>query len=232
MPHVLMHDWRDPDPGRAQFPDQGDGPLEFGPFGGSGMSAGPWYRVHLVDREPTRFGKQGLFRFDAPPEHSAEFQTCYVGCTPAAAFLETLGGIRPLPERLVNERMITKLFPGGQVKIANFTDDRVIERLGLHFDPYVGDYVHVGLDRPSLIYTATQQLARHLWCSGFQGIQYFTSHQQRPEEMSIALFSRPNLDLGDLDIKAGESEPINESLLREVQRRFGIEVFPGGPLPW
>ena len=86
------------------------------------MSAGSWYRVHLADSDPMCFEKQGLSRFDAP---QGEFKTYYVGCSPAAAFLEALGGIRPLPEHLVNERVITELSPGSSVlNVADFTDRR------------------------------------------------------------------------------------------------------------
>jgi RES domain len=193
------------------------------------MSAGPWYRVHLANRDPMRFETQGLFRFDSPDD---AFETCYLGCTPAAAFLETLGGIRPLPERLVNERAITQLSPGAPVAdIADFTDHRFIEDLGLYFDPDVGDYVRADLDRPNLADTFTRRLAASLWRAGYKGLQYFTSHQQRPEEVSIALFFLEDYFF-DLGIKASEPEPIDDALLSEMRRRFDIGAFPTDPLPW
>jgi hypothetical protein len=182
----------------------------------------------MAGQPPTRFERQGLFRFDAP---GGEFKTYYFGCTPAAAFLETLGGIRPLPQHLVNERVITELSPGSSIMaIADFTDYRVLADFDLHFDPYIGDYVRVDMDRPSLPYTFTQRLAVSLWRSGFQGIQYFTSHQPRAEEVSIALFAPK--DFHDLDIKARDPEPIGKKFLSGMQRHFGVEVLPADPLPW
>lgn len=192
------------------------------------MSAGSWYRVHLADSDPMCFEKQGLSRFDAP---QGEFKTYYVGCSPAAAFLEALGGIRPLPEHLVNERVITELSPGSSVlNVADFTDRRVLAEFDVRFDRYVGDYVRGGLDRPNLPYKFTQRLAAEVWHSGFQGIQYFTGHQPRPGEVSIAWFIGGAFD--DLDIKAGESEPMGDAFLSEMRRRFDIEVFPTEPLRW
>lgn len=176
-----------------------------------------------------RFETQGLFRFDSP---DGEFRTCYLGCTPAAAFLETLGGIRPLPERLVNERAITQLSPGAPVVgIADLTDHWFIQNLGLYFDSDIGDYVSADLDRPNLADTFTRKLAGSLWNAGYKGLQYFTSHQQRPEEISIALFFRED-EFFDLGIKASEPESIDDVLLSEMRRRFDIGAFPTDPLPW
>ena len=124
-------------------------------------SHGPWYRMHLLHKDPVKFERQSLFRFDGPPEGFNEFETCYVGCSQSAAFLETLGALQPLPERLINERVITEVeHPGDLVPLADLTDDRVLRRLGLYYDPYVRDYVTDDMDRPGLNYSFTQNLAR------------------------------------------------------------------------
>jgi hypothetical protein len=189
-------------------------------------TTGPWYWMHKRDIEYLNFKNQGIFRFDLPGYSDPTF---YLGCTKAAAFLETLGGIRPLPERLINERELTRLRPQVPWRIADFCDESLLTSLGISYEPYIGDYVSFYMDRPCLDYRYTQALAAMLRAEGYQGIRYFTSHQKEPAEMSIALF-----DPGELDVllKAAEPEPINFALLSDMYRRFDIEILPDDPVPW
>lgn len=187
--------------------------------------------MHLLNKDPVKFERQSLFRFDAPPEGFQEFETCYVGCSPEAAFLETLGALQPLPEGLINERVITEVeHPGEQVPLADLTDDRALRYLGLYFDPYVRDYVTDDMDRPGLDYSFTQNLARELWRCGYKGAQYFTSRQRQPVERSAVLFAEAGH--GHDEFKGGAPRPVPSTLLSKMQEQFGIEILPSDILLW
>jgi hypothetical protein len=190
-------------------------------------TSGPWYWMHRRDTEFPNLENQGIFRFDLPGSYGDA--TFYVGCTKAAAFLETLGGIRPIPERLIDERQLTRLRPQVPWHIADFCDEKVLNSLGISYEPYIGDYISFYMDRPCLDYRYTQALASRLRANGYHGIRYLTSHQRRPTEMSIALF-----DQGELDVllKAAEPEPMDVMFLSDMCQRFDIEILPDDPIPW
>lgn len=191
---------------------------------------GPWYRMHMSDKEPLKFEDHGLFRFDSPLESGKEFETCYVGCTPEAAFLETLGGLRPLPERLIDERVITEIErPEGPLPLADLTDRHTLRCLRLDYDPYVRDYVAYRTDRPGLDYEFTQNLASELWHCGSRGVLYFTANQSMPSQTSVALFAEPGSGVNEF--KAGASAPVPSVLLSEMES-FGVEVLPADTILW
>jgi hypothetical protein len=51
-------------------------------------TAGPFYRIHLLEYSPLFFGRTGRYRFDAP---GGEFGVLYAGRDAHCAFIETLG---------------------------------------------------------------------------------------------------------------------------------------------
>jgi hypothetical protein len=194
---------------------------------------GPWHRMHMVHKDPVKFEDRGLFRFDSPSDGGKQFETLYVGITPAAAFLETLGGLRPLPERLINERTITEIErPEGPLRLADLTDLVTLRLLGLEYDPYVRDYVSRHTDCPGLDYGFTQKLASDLWHDGCRGVLYFTANQDQfiPSEKSAALFAEP--EFGVNEFKASASVPVRSDLLSTMQRSFGIEILPADTILW
>jgi hypothetical protein len=199
-------------------------------------SSGPWYRAHIINRDPQIIGEQGLFRFDPPlgEDYSTgpkgKFETYYAGCTREAAFLDALGGIQPLPEHLVTERRITDLTAGTTIPIADLTGLRIMDVLGYDRDLFIDAYSRSDWDRPNLNYRLTRILAAALWDVGFEGVQYYADHQPYPEERSVALFFEADSRYAPL--KAGQPEPIDSGLLSELRHRFGIEVLPSDPLPW
>jgi hypothetical protein len=79
------------------------------------------HRVHRRDRQAENFENRGIFRFDPPIDRREEFGTLYASTSPAGALFEALGSIRPLPEHLVRERVITRLLVGDPFVIADLT---------------------------------------------------------------------------------------------------------------
>jgi len=185
------------------------------------VDPGPLYRMHRRDHQAASFGNRSIFRFDPPVHRRNDFGTFYAATSPAGAFLETLGSIRPVPEHLIRERVITNLIVEHDFLIADLTHESVIRGYG--------DLSASGDFR------FTQDFAAMLWDAGFAGLQYFPSHHQRSGEFAVALLAEPGVQ-DDL-FKTGDPEPIRPWLLHEVKSRFDIDVFDAdkldhGLLPW
>ena len=184
------------------------------------------HRIHRADSEAAYFGNRGLYRFD-PPRHMRDaYGTCYLATSPVGAFLETLGGIRPLPEHLINERVISELVPQDHVTIADLTAEQIVGDFGIFGDLSASEDYHL-----------SQEWGSALWQAGFNGVFYYASHDPAFRQRSIALFGPPGVhpDLLRYLKDDGQPEPISSSLLSEMRRSFGIEVIPAAPLdtlPW
>ena len=145
-----------------------------------------------------------------------EFGTLYASTSPAGALFEALGSIRPLPEHLVRERVITRLLVGGQFAIADLTVEYATSIYG-----------HLAATRD---FALTQDFAAALWDADFMGVKYLPLYRRRPGEFSMALFAPPGMH--DELLKSDDPEPISTWLLNEIKERFDIDVIDSGPLPW
>jgi hypothetical protein len=174
------------------------------------------HRVHRRDRQAENFENRGIFRFDPPIDRREEFGTLYASTSPAGALFEALGSIRPLPEHLVRERVITRLLVGDPFVIADLT-----------VEDATSIYGRLAETRD---FALTQDFAAALWDADFMGVKYLPSYRRRPGEFSVALFAPPGME--DKLLKSDEPEPISKLLLNEIKERFDIDVIDSGPLPW
>jgi hypothetical protein len=196
-------------------------PVELGDF--PWLNIGPdrvFYRLHRAEFEPGYFCNDGYCRFD-PPRHSrVEYGTCYVATSPVGAFLETLGRIRPLPEGVVRDRVVSEVAPEVPVRVADLTHPSVVGRFGI-----AGD-VSVGSD-----YGLPQAWGAALIQAGFAGVMYTARHDPTFTETSVAFFGPPGEQPGRLRrVKDTESGPVGDELAAHMQERFGIVVVPTMPL--
>lgn len=196
---------------------------EFPPFGRSGLQGlpraidpGPLYKVHRRGRKAACFGNQSIFRFDPPVHRRDDFGALYAATSPASAFLETLGSIRPLPKHLIMERVITNLLVSHPFEIVDFTVASMIRAFGELL--------------ASKDFELTQNWAAALWDAGFTGIQYLPSYHSRRDETVVVLWAPPGVH-EDL-LKSDDPEQIGASLLNDVKSRFDIDVLDSGSLPW
>lgn len=196
-----------------------------------------YFRVHLAVNDARFFGMTGLNRWDDPRGSDGEFGTCYLAQSQVGAFLETLGGFRPLPQELVDERQMSELQLHYGGRVADVTHESVVGEYGIFGD--------LSADSGRKL---TQQWALALWRAGFGGVQYLAHHHPGFSERAIALFGRPGVHSPDgfaLDETGGDGfwqleypkpepdggpEPISDHLLSEMERRFRIQCVPSTPL--
>jgi hypothetical protein len=174
------------------------------------------YRVHRANLDPAYFSNSGDGRFD-PPRHSrAEYGTCYVSASADGAFLEALGRIRPLPDYVVRERVISEVSPTKSMIIADLTDSTVIGAFG------IGGDVSVGAE-----YSLPQAWSAAFRSAGFEGIRYTARHDPTFCERSLALFGPPGEQPAILQPRKDTTpEPIGDDFLQHIQDRFAITVVP------
>ena len=177
-----------------------------------------FFRVHLAEHEPTCFGNRSLYRFDPPKRRQPDFGTCYMAKSREGAFLDALGGIRPLPEHLVNQRVISEIHVVDDFRIADLTDKTLARTFGIHGDLFAGEN-----------HQLTQEWAAALWDAGYRGVQYTARHDVAFTELSVALFAQPGV-WPDM-FKSEEPEPIDVALLTTMAS-YGIEVIPDAPILW
>lgn len=175
-------------------------------------SSSLYYKVHLNGTEAVKFGNESLYNFDPPPARQRDFSTCHMATSCEGAFLETLGGIRPLSNRHVDARVITEMQVPEGLRIADFT--RITfgaMRMMLEDAP------------PSLSdFSVTQWLAAELFDAGYNGVQYTPSSSWLSYSV-VALWSGPGE--GSSMLKSGACQPIPRSVLGTLTEMKAIEVL-------
>jgi hypothetical protein len=172
---------------------------------------GPYYRIHLVGEEAAKFENSGLYRFDPPPRRREDFGTCYMAASPEGAFLQTLGGIRPLSERHVDERVLAEMSGPSGLQIADFVDEPSVT--------VSSTWIYTSMLDD---YSVSQRWAEMLHDSGFDGVQYLAGHYPH-QYRAIALWSAPGTGMGLL--KADREEPIPCWLIDQLEESSAIELL-------
>lgn len=166
----------------------------------------PLWRIHRRDRAPFWFGSDGSGRFDLPPPGG----TCYAAEEPLGAFVETFraaGGVGPGDLAAVR---LARLRTPRPVRLADTTVARA-RRFGITLE--------IGATPD---YELTQAWARALAGARFGGVRYRVRHDPSARLVAVALFG----DAGARDWPA-ESEALDDLLVTEAGRRFGILVGRG-----
>lgn len=165
------------------------------------------WRIHLKEHEPWWFYSDLECRFDLP----APSGTCYLAEDPLGSFVEVFTDVTLVAEADVDERKLAALHAPRSFKLADCTDERS-RGFGC-----TGE-IHTTVD-----YELTQEWARAFIDAGFEGVRYLVRHDPAQRRVGIALFG----SAGEAeDWPKPRTEEINQGLLRDVARRFGIHVLP------
>jgi hypothetical protein len=176
---------------------------------------GPYYKVHFDGTEAASFGNSSLYPFDPPAHRQRDFGTCYMTTSREGAFLETLGGIRPLSQRHVDARVITEMYTPEGLRIADPTTDWRYSGISMLEYKWSDTWGAMPL---------AQRWAELLYDAGFNGVQYVASRRRDwPEYAVVALWSEPGVD--SAVVKSGEDLPIPHSILEEMTTSKIIEIL-------
>lgn len=165
------------------------------------------WRIHRRENPPWWFCADLQCRFDL----SAPQGTCYVAEEPLGAFVEVFTDVTLVAEEDIERRRLSAVHVPRTLRLADCTDaaSRTFGCTG---------EIHTTVD-----YDLTQRWARAFSLASFDGIRYLVRHDPAQRRAGVALFG-----------KAGEAEDwpdpetqlIDEDLLMEAARRFGIRVLP------
>lgn len=165
------------------------------------------WRIHLKDNGPWWFCSDLECRFDL----RVPAGTCYVAEEPLGSFVEVFTDVTLVAEEDVEKRRLSAIHVPTTLRLADCTDAGA-RRFGS-----TGE-IHTTVD-----YDLTQRWAQALAASGFDGIRYLVRHDPAQQRVGLALF-------GNAGEATGWPEPtteeIDEDLLLDAARRFGIQVLP------
>jgi hypothetical protein len=162
-------------------------------------------RIHRRAHAPWWHCRDGSGRFDLVGH--GELGTCYLAEDELASFVEVFRDFNPIPRHLIEERAISSLILGRDIRLADCTS-RQSRRFG------VTAAIHSGTD-----YGLTQKWAAAFAQDQFGGIRYFISHDPSQRLVGIALFGRSNSESGSM-------RPIPEEVLLAAEREFGLRTLP------
>ncbi|HDL41806.1 MAG TPA: RES domain-containing protein, partial [Actinobacteria bacterium] len=166
-----------------------------------------FYRCSQTSNGPWWFSSSGDGRFDL----RAPRGTCYLATDPIVAVREALGpteGRRIVTSRWFEQRSVRLLRLPRAVRVASVVEPAA-SRHG------------VTLEINTVIpYTVPQAWAEAFDVAGFGGVAYLLRHSASPER-GIALFSAAG---ERTSWRRGIASPLAPSIVRALERRFGIEV--------
>jgi RES domain len=130
--------------------------------------------------------------------------------TAVGAFIEVFRTDTVVPDAEVEARLLATLSAPKRSKLADCTASRA-RQFG------VTGAIHTQPD-----YELTRAWAKAFAAAGFAGIRYRLSHDPSQQEVGVALFG----PAGESELPVRASDPIDESIVEEVQSRFGLIVAP------
>jgi len=165
------------------------------------------WRIHLKDNGPWWFCSDLECRFDL----QAPQGTCYVAEEPLGSFVEVFTDVTLVADEDIERRRLSALHVPRTLRLADCTQ-AASRSFGC-----TGE-IHTTID-----YELTQRWARALAAAGFDGIRYLVRHDPAQRRVGLALFG----ETGEAaDWPDPRTEEIDEDLLLDAARRFGIRVLP------
>ncbi|MFJ3301417.1 RES family NAD+ phosphorylase [Streptomyces bacillaris] len=174
------------------------------------------FRSHHSHFGPLHYCTCGHCRFDPPRNMRTEYGCCCTADTPEVAVLEHLAGARTVPTTWAASRRISEVTARRPHRVADITHEHV-GSWG------IGAEIQVGMHRPQ-----TQSWGRAFRKAGFEGILHKSRRANATDASCVAFFGLPG-EHDDL-LRCQPPELIDWTLLRAVERRFGIQCFPPTPL--
>lgn len=165
------------------------------------------YRIHNIDLGAWWFSSGAKTRFDLGGHKN--LGTCYVAAEAAGCFLEVFHNFKVVPEPEILLRRLSVLKLPVSFRLADCTAERC-RGFG------VTGEIHASKD-----YDLTQGWARALADAGFDGICHWLRTDPGKSQVGYALFHKS----GDPEWKTPPSSLIPDTLLAEVEERYGIRVW-------
>ena len=158
----------------------------------------------------------GYCRFDPPKNMRTEYGCCCTADTPEVALLEHLAGTKTVSTTWAADRRISEVTARRPHQIADIADT--------HLGAWgIGAEIQVGTNRRQ-----TQSWGRAFRKAGFEGIRHRSRQANATEPSCVAFFGLPG-ERDDL-LSCQRPSPIGWTLLRKVERKYGIQCFPPAPL--
>ncbi len=153
------------------------------------------------------FSRSGAGRFDLVA--SADLGSCYFAERPEGCVLEVFRSFtRSIPKGELDSRRLLRFELLQDVRVADCTAERA--RL----------WGITGEIHSTPVYEDTHAWADAFARAGFQGIRYLLRHDPAQHLAGVVLFGPAGSPVNLPDISG---EPIDEKVLDEIQRRFGIQ---------
>jgi RES domain len=165
------------------------------------------WRIHRRENPAWWFCADLECRFDLLPPNG----TCYVAEAPLGAFVEVFTDVTLVADEDIERRRLSSLHVPRNLRLADCTD------------PASRGFGCTGEIHTTIDYDLTQRWARALAAAGFDGIRYLVRHDPAQRMVGIALFGEGGEAKGRPEPETGR---IDERLLVQVARRFGIRVLP------
>ncbi len=181
------------------------------------------FRIHQAEHHPAFFDTSRHGRFNPHEALTSQFGTLYVGTSPAAAFVETLGRVRYLSQREVDRRRLSVVRFSTPLRLLDLADRH-------NRFPYPGVDLAGDAILGSAEYTSSQQLAAAVnHDDRFDGVIYPVRHDNAGRYLGVAVFGPPRQQE---DIFASVATgPIPAGLIEQMVDEFGFEIIPDSPLP-
>jgi hypothetical protein len=139
--------------------------------------------------------------------------------------VETLGRLRVLTRRMVDERVVATIWPSSDLHLADFTSPRALGAWGITAEASAGG--------PTATYPVTQAWALRLWEAGFAVIHYAARHDPSLSSRSVALFGKPQDPVDPIADHAEEqlvdTAPLG-ALAERMAEHFGFVIVSGTSL--
>ncbi len=173
---------------------------------------GSFVRMHQCRLDALYFGKNGIYRFDAPHR---DYGVLYMADDMAGAFIETFGDVWDVQERYnvvsaarLASRCLSVVTLTRPVSVCDLTGDG-LARIGADGRLTAGDRL------------VAQQWSQAIWShpAAVDGIRYRVRHDQ--SEIAVALFDRA-ADALRVDLKG---ELANDPALPSILARYNVALI-------
>ena len=164
------------------------------------------HRIHPVGLAPWWFSSDGNGRFDQEPPGG----TCSLAASPVGAFIEVFRDFTFVDAADVAARRISRVHVPHDAVLADCTSARAR-----------------GFGVTAAVHSTPEYGTTHAWAAalrqgGFDGVRDFCGHDPSQRQVGIAVFG----GAGEAAFPVIDTVQLDDTVLLEVERRFGIHVLP------
>jgi hypothetical protein len=174
---------------------------------------GPWFRVHQTVRTAIYFGRNSVYRWDAPDQ---SYGVLYAGESWQGAFMESV--LHDPTQRIVlqselKKRSMAFIKTATPLRLVDLSEGVVLRALGLS-----------EADTKGYPYTRSQEISKAIQMAGWNihGIRY--ASRLEPKLACLALFDCPDGFVNALDLDELLA-PGNQGLVRSMLNQYQIHLI-------